>query len=69
MLGFGQELYGVNEMDENLWKAYFRSNAEYITRLARPLIGQRVLNLPMVKYRAKREYPVPLLRHQGATVS
>ena len=30
-----QELYGVSEMDENLWKAYFRSNAEYITRSGR----------------------------------
>ena len=27
-----QELYGVNELDANLWKAYFRANAEYITR-------------------------------------
>lgn len=30
--GAEQELYGVNEMDANLWKAYFRANAEYITR-------------------------------------
>lgn len=29
---FFQELYGVNELDANLWKAYFRANAEYITR-------------------------------------
>lgn len=29
---FEQELYGVNELDANLWKAYFRANAEYITR-------------------------------------
>lgn len=43
-----QELYGVSEMDENLWKAYFRSNAEYITRSGRFLTLRRTANLPMV---------------------
>lgn len=27
-----QDLHGVDERDANLWKAYFRANAEYITR-------------------------------------
>ncbi|CAM9426180.1 unnamed protein product, partial [Ectocarpus fasciculatus] len=30
-----EELYGVDEMDANLWKAYFRANAEYITRCSK----------------------------------